>query len=62
MVGGTPAGFARAQPVLACMGKNLVHCGASGTGQVGTRRGVMVVVSAGGSLHLMARLAGSQGL
>ena len=34
MVGGTPTGFARAQTVLACMGKNLVHCGAGGTGQV----------------------------
>ncbi len=32
---GAPAGlFARLQPVLSQMGKNIVHCGESGTGQV----------------------------
>ncbi len=34
MVGGSEEAFARAKPLLARMGKNLVHCGASGTGQV----------------------------
>ncbi len=34
MVGGEPAAFAGAQPVLAHMGKNIVHCGAVGSGQV----------------------------
>ncbi|MEH3024328.1 MAG: 3-hydroxyisobutyrate dehydrogenase [Pseudomonas oryzihabitans] len=34
MVGGSEAGFQRAQPLLAAMGRNLVHCGASGNGQV----------------------------
>ncbi len=34
MVGGEPRDFAAAQPVLAGMGKNVVHCGASGNGQV----------------------------
>ncbi len=34
MVGGDDAGFARAKPLLALMGKNTVHCGASGNGQV----------------------------
>jgi 3-hydroxyisobutyrate dehydrogenase len=34
MVGGTPQVFARIAPILQCMGKNIVHCGASGTGQV----------------------------
>lgn len=34
MVGGSEADFAQAQPVLAAMGKNIVHCGASGNGQV----------------------------
>ncbi|WDD91706.1 3-hydroxyisobutyrate dehydrogenase [Burkholderia sp. FERM BP-3421] len=34
MVGGDAADFERAKPVLAGMGKNLVHCGAIGMGQV----------------------------
>ena len=34
MVGGSVADFDRAQPILAAMGKNIVHCGASGNGQV----------------------------
>ena len=33
MVGGSETDFARAQPVLAAMGRNIVHCGGSGTGQ-----------------------------
>lgn len=33
MVGGSEAGFARARPVLAAMGKTIVHAGASGAGQ-----------------------------
>jgi len=34
MVGGLDEAFARAQPILADMGKNIVHCGDIGTGQV----------------------------
>ncbi len=34
MVGGAAAAFAKAQPVFACMGKNIVHVGPAGTGQV----------------------------
>ena len=34
MVGGDDAAFAKALPVLEVMGKNIVHCGASGNGQV----------------------------
>src|SRR5574343_1602230 len=34
MAGGSDAAFARAQPAFACMGKNVVHVGASGAGQV----------------------------
>jgi 3-hydroxyisobutyrate dehydrogenase len=34
MVGAEAAEFERAKVILACMGKNIVHCGASGTGQV----------------------------
>ena len=33
MVGGTEAAFARAEPVLAAMGKNIVHAGGAGNGQ-----------------------------
>ena len=34
MVGGSEAGFARARPAFECMGKNIVHVGESGAGQV----------------------------
>ncbi len=33
MVGGTEEAFARAQPILAAMGKTIVHAGGSGNGQ-----------------------------
>ncbi|MBA4041425.1 MAG: 3-hydroxyisobutyrate dehydrogenase [Sphingobium sp.] len=33
MVGGTDAGYARAQPILAAMGRAVIHAGASGAGQ-----------------------------
>jgi len=34
MVGGSSADFDRTWPILAAMGKNIVHCGDSGNGQV----------------------------
>ena len=34
MVGGEAKNFAVAKPLLQCMGKNIVHCGAAGNGQV----------------------------
>ncbi len=34
MVGGSKASFAKAHPIFACMGKNIVHVGDSGAGQV----------------------------
>jgi 3-hydroxyisobutyrate dehydrogenase len=34
MVGGSDEGFQRAKPLLQLMGKNIVHCGSSGNGQV----------------------------
>ena len=34
MVGGSEAGFAKALPAFECMGKNIVHVGAAGAGQV----------------------------
>src|SRR5271169_3830616 len=33
MVGGTPAAFARAEPILAAMGRTIVHAGPAGSGQ-----------------------------
>lgn len=33
MVGGDPVLFKQAEPVLKCMGKNIVHCGGTGMGQ-----------------------------
>ncbi|MDE8344568.1 MAG: 3-hydroxyisobutyrate dehydrogenase [Acidocella sp.] len=33
MVGGDQAAFARAEPILAAMGKKIVHCGHNGAGQ-----------------------------
>ena len=34
MVGGDEKTFARAKPILECMGKNVVSCGGPGNGQV----------------------------
>jgi len=34
MAGGSEAAFARAEPAFACMGKNIVHVGGPGAGQV----------------------------
>ena len=34
MVGGDARDFEAAKPILQCMGKNVVHCGAAGNGQV----------------------------
>ena len=34
MVGGEAADFEKAKPILQCMGKNIVHCGGTGNGQV----------------------------
>ena len=53
MAGGSEAAFARAHPAFACMGKNIVHVGASGAGQVAkaanqivTGMGVLAVAEA----------------
>ena len=34
MVGGEAADFEKVKPILQCMGKNIVHCGGAGNGQV----------------------------
>ena len=53
MAGGSEAGFARALPAFQCMGKNIVHVGAAGAGQVAkaanqivTGMGVLAVAEA----------------
>ena len=53
MVGGSADGFAKALPAFECMGKNVVHVGASGAGQVAkacnqivTGMGVLAVAEA----------------
>lgn len=53
MAGGSEAAFARAKPAFECMGKNIVHVGGSGAGQVAkacnqimTGMGVMAVAEA----------------
>ena len=53
MAGGTEAAFAKAKPAFECMGKNIVHIGDSGAGQVAkacnqimTGMGVMAVAEA----------------
>jgi len=53
MAGGSDAAFAKAKPAFECMGKNIVHVGASGAGQVAkaanqivTGMGVLAVAEA----------------
>ena len=53
MVGGSEAAFAKARPAFECMGKNIVHVGDSGAGQVAkaanqivTGAGVVIVAEA----------------
>ena len=53
MAGGSEAAFARARPAFECMGKNIVHVGTSGAGQVAkaanqivTGMGVLAVAEA----------------
>jgi len=43
MVGGTTAAFERAQPIFQCMGKNIVHIGEAGAGQVAKAANQIVV-------------------
>ena len=47
MAGGSAAAFAKAQPALACMGKNVIHVGDSGAGQV-TKAANQIVTGMGG--------------
>jgi 3-hydroxyisobutyrate dehydrogenase len=66
MVGASDAAFAAVRPVLAAMGRNIVHCGAVGTGQVAkicnnlllgiTMAGVAEAMSLGESLGIDPRV------
>jgi 3-hydroxyisobutyrate dehydrogenase len=66
MVGAAPEVFAAIQPVLANMGKNVVHCGGSGNGQVAkicnnmvlaiSMIGVAEAMSLGASLGIDAKV------
>lgn len=66
MVGATPALFERIKPLLAHMGRNVVHCGESGTGQTAkicnnmllaiSMIGVAEAMSLGSSLGIDAKV------
>ncbi len=43
MAGGTPEAFTRVKPLLECLGKNIVHVGESGAGQVAKACNQLVV-------------------
>ena len=64
MVGATPELFARIEPVLACMGTDMTHCGKVGTGQVVKLMNNMIVfmnVSALAEALAIGRRAGVDG-
>ena len=58
MVGGTDAAFARAEPILAAMGKAVIHAGASGAGQAAQSVNAEVPMGAK-AVALYEELAGS---
>jgi 2-hydroxy-3-oxopropionate reductase len=62
MVGASEAGFARVQPLLALMGKNITHVGANGDGQtckVANQIIVALNIAAVGEALVFARKAGA---
>ncbi|CAG4909651.1 3-hydroxyisobutyrate dehydrogenase [Paraburkholderia saeva] len=69
MVGGSAASYEHVQPVLSAMGKNIVHCGDTGTGQVAkicnnlvlgiTMAGVAEAMSLGEALGIDPKVLGS---
>jgi 3-hydroxyisobutyrate dehydrogenase len=68
MVGGSAAAYEQAKPVLSAMGKNIVHCGDTGTGQVAkicnnlvlgiTMAGVAEAMSLGAALGIDPKVLG----
>ncbi|MGF6770492.1 3-hydroxyisobutyrate dehydrogenase [Paraburkholderia sp. GAS199] len=69
MVGGSAAVYEQVKPVLSAMGKNIVHCGDTGTGQVAkicnnlvlgiTMAGVAEAMSLGEALGIDTKVLGS---
>ena len=62
MVGGEGAALDRVRPLLAALGKTIVHVGASGAGQVAKACNQMVMVAAIEACAESARLAAAHGL
>ena len=62
MVGGTVQDFERAQPVLACLGRTVVHCGAVGAGQITKSCNQLVVMATHESIAEALALAQACGL
>jgi 2-hydroxy-3-oxopropionate reductase len=61
MVGGTAEAFARVRPLLARVGRNIVHVGASGAGQIAKACNQVVIaqtIAAVGEAFILARAAG----
>lgn len=62
MVGGEAAALERVRPLLAALGKTIVHVGASGAGQVAKACNQMVMVATIQACAEAARLAAAHGL
>lgn len=62
MVGGSVADFERAHPVLACLGKTVVHCGPVGAGQITKACNQVVVMATHESIAEALVLAEASGL
>jgi 3-hydroxyisobutyrate dehydrogenase-like beta-hydroxyacid dehydrogenase len=61
MAGGTPEGFARAEPLFRALGRNVTHVGGSGAGQVAKAANQVIVgitIAAVAEAMAMARRAG----
>ena len=62
MVGGTAAALDKVRPLLAVLGKTIVHVGASGAGQVAKACNQMILVAAIEAAAEAARLAAAHGV
>jgi 2-hydroxy-3-oxopropionate reductase len=62
MVGGTEEQFARARPVLDCLGKAVVHCGSVGAGQITKACNQIVVMTTHEAIAEALVLAQAAGL
>jgi 3-hydroxyisobutyrate dehydrogenase len=62
MVGGSPAAFAQAQPILAALGKTVTHFGATGSGQAAKATNQLMVAGIIESVSEAMAFAHAQGL